>query len=118
MEVLVHEPLRRAADRWVRAAQAMKRAERLKIGSKWLIASSQAVLLRPNGLIGWASDRQPATPPPLFALGQSVRHPERTDIGAVIGLIFGIRGRALVRWVDGATFEAVGLLIEVGQPAA
>jgi hypothetical protein len=56
-------------------------------------------------------------PEVVLHLGQPVRRLDRPDIGVVVGIIFGDDERALVRWVDGTSFEAVGLLIEVG-PAA
>jgi hypothetical protein len=50
---------------------------------------------------------------------RSDRHyPDHVDIGVVVGIIFGVREQALLRWVDGARFDAVGLPIEVGQSAA
>jgi hypothetical protein len=115
---LVHEPMRRAADRLERAERAIGRAERLKSDSRWLITSSHAVLQRPNGPIGGGSDGAAATPPPVLTLGQPVRHPDHIDIGVVVGIIFGDGEHALVRWVDGASFEVIGLLTEVGQPSA
>jgi hypothetical protein len=57
-------------------------------------------------------------PEVVLRLGQAVRRLDRADIGVVAGIIFGAEERALVRWVDGANFELVGLLIEVGPPAA
>jgi hypothetical protein len=56
-------------------------------------------------------------PEVVLHLGQPVRRLDRSDIGVVVGIVFGADERALVRWVDGTSFEAVGLLIEVG-PAA
>jgi hypothetical protein len=46
------------------------------------------------------------------------RYPDHVDVGVVVGIIFGVREQALLRWVDGTRFDAVGLPIEVGQSAA
>jgi hypothetical protein len=56
-------------------------------------------------------------PEAALQLGQAVRRLDRSDIGVVVGIMLGAEERALVRWVDGSSFEVVGLLIEVGSPA-
>jgi hypothetical protein len=96
---------------WARAAASRSKQLQARI-------AEVRSLFRSNGLISGGSDGESATPPPLLTLGQAVRHLERTDIRVVIGLIFGVEDQTLVRRIDGASFEAVGLLIEVGQPAA
>jgi hypothetical protein len=52
---------------------------------------------------------------PLLQLGQPVRRHEGSEIGVVLGIIFGTVERALVRWVDGSRLEPVENLIEVNR---
>jgi hypothetical protein len=52
----------------------------------------------------------------VLQLGQPVRHGDRSDIGVIVGLVFGSSERALVRWVDGPRFELMDVLIEVRLP--
>ena len=109
----VDERTRRAADRHQHALRAVRRTETLRARSLWLLSSSRAILQRPNGLIrGGAFDEAAAFRPTLF-LGQPVRHIDRTEIGIVIGLLFGEPEHALVRWASESTFEVVEELVEV-----
>jgi hypothetical protein len=61
----------------------------------------------------------PVTPEfsPLLQLGQPVRHPDHADIGVVVGIIYTDPERALVRWTESVTFEAIESLTEVQQSA-
>jgi hypothetical protein len=79
------------------------------------IPRARRPVVRSSGLTGGSRDGEPMKHMPLLTLGQPVRHPDRSDIGVVIGMIFPVPERALVRWVDGVSFEPVGLLIEVRQ---
>jgi hypothetical protein len=110
----IQERVSRAHGRWTAAIVRARRAQRSIRGSRLLIASSRAVLLRPNGLLRGGSDAAAAT----FEMGQLVRRLDRPDIGVVVGALFGAVEKVIVRWIDDVTFELPDHLIEVRQPAA
>jgi hypothetical protein len=50
-------------------------------------------------------------------LGHAVRRVDTAVVGRVIGVLLGDVDRAIVRWPDGVTFEALTDLVTVGRPA-
>jgi hypothetical protein len=50
-------------------------------------------------------------------LGHAVRRVGTAVVGRVIGVMLGDVDRAIVRWPDGVSFEALDDLVEVCRPA-
>jgi hypothetical protein len=109
----IEERAWRAKRDWATALMRARRAAQAIHDSRFLIVSSRAVLARPNGLLRGASDAAPT-----IEIGQPVRRADCPDVGVVVGLLFGIQDKLIVRWVDEVTFEPAENLVEVGQPAA
>jgi hypothetical protein len=72
---------------------------------------------RADAVIRGGSDGESANFAPLLQVGQPVRRLDGSEVGVVVGIIFGIPERVIVRWVDGARLEPVEALIEVSRIA-
>jgi hypothetical protein len=122
MRIQVREVRERAQELQEQARQTVKRShelhDRADVLAREAEAARQASRDEKRGTTRVPADGDGHIPEVLLHLGQPVRHVDRSDIGVVVGIIFGAEERAVVRWVDGASFEAVGLLIEVGLPTA
>jgi hypothetical protein len=104
-----------AVEHWAKAMTTVTRARWAIDRRRWLIDSSRALLARPKGLIRGGSEGESANFAPLLQIGQPVRRLDGSDVGVVVGIIFGTPEQAIVRWVDGSRLEPVEGLIEVGK---
>jgi hypothetical protein len=108
----------KAAERWLAAVGMVDRARSSVWSTRALIHASRALLDCPRQalIFGGSDGEMTDSLPPLFHLGQAVRRLNESHIGVVVGILLRGTELVMVRWIDGATFESVGDLIEATQP--